>query len=68
LSNNLPSQYLVPVIASAGPNKKLGIDVWQAGVPDPMSIGNPSAAVVGNVNDANDNLYNFRLTLGGKGN
>ncbi len=22
----------------------------------------------GNQNDANDNLYNFRLTLGGKGN
>jgi prepilin-type N-terminal cleavage/methylation domain-containing protein len=62
------SRYLVPVIASAGPNKKLGIDVWPLGAPDPMSIGAPTAAVPGNANDEFDNLYNFRLSLGGKGN
>jgi prepilin-type N-terminal cleavage/methylation domain-containing protein len=75
-----PARYLVPVIASAGPNKKLGFDVW-SGCPDPMSIQKagvsasflasftpqPPPAPQGSVDDSNDNLYNFRLTLGGKG-
>jgi len=75
---NPTSVYVVPVIASPGTNKKLGIDIWNPG-PDPMSmLGtgvsfeftlNVGAPVTqGNQNDANDNLYNFRLTLGGKGN
>jgi hypothetical protein len=77
-NKNPTSVYVVPVIASGGPNKKLGLDIWNPG-PDPMSIGgigvspdftlNVGAPVTqGNQNDANDNLYNFRLTLGGKGN
>jgi prepilin-type N-terminal cleavage/methylation domain-containing protein len=75
---NPTSVYVVPVIASPGTNKKLGIDIWNPG-PDPMSIGGAGVSndftvnvgvpvTKGNQNDANDNLYNFRLTLGGKGN
>lgn len=62
------SRYTVPVVASSGPDKKLGFDTWNPGVPDPMSIGIPTAVVPGNPNDENDNLYSFRLSLGGKGN
>jgi prepilin-type N-terminal cleavage/methylation domain-containing protein len=53
------SRYLVPVIASSGPNKKIGITAVNAPGPDGMA-NDPTG-------DANDNLYNFRLTLGGKG-
>ncbi|MFL5241414.1 MAG: type II secretion system protein [Gemmataceae bacterium] len=74
---NPTSVCLVPVIGSAGPNKKLGIDIWNPG-PDPMSIGGLGVSsdfttnvgaptTLGNQNDANDNLYNFRLSLGGRG-
>jgi prepilin-type N-terminal cleavage/methylation domain-containing protein len=41
------SLHVGPVIVSAGPNKKLGLDA--------------TMAIQGNGNDANDNLYSYRL-------
>jgi hypothetical protein len=51
--------YLVPVIASAGPDRVLGIQPISVDQPDPMQIAIQ--------NNENDNLYSYRLRLGGKG-
>ena len=57
--NGVPyAYYLVPVIASSGPDRKLGISPVAANTPDPMQTASA---------DANDNLYNFRLRIGGRG-
>jgi hypothetical protein len=56
------SRYLVPVIASAGRDGLLGLQPPSSPlVPDPMAVNvlNPSAA--------SDNVYSFRLRLGGRG-
>jgi hypothetical protein len=65
--------YMVPVIVSAGPNKKFGITAAPAPLdpatgnpamtgpwPDPMQLDGTS--------DSNDNIYSYRLRLGGSGN
>jgi prepilin-type N-terminal cleavage/methylation domain-containing protein len=49
--------YLIPVIASAGPNGRLGIRRPAALGPDPMAADGTA--------DADDNLYNFRLQSAG---
>jgi hypothetical protein len=64
--------YMVPVIVSAGPNKKFGIAPPSAPIdpntgqpaagpwPDPMQSDGTAAS--------NDNIYSYRLRLGGSGN
>lgn len=73
-NSQLPSsRYLTPAIVSGGPNKRLGIDLWPTHSPDPMSINNATSGIavygaptsLGDNNSANDNLYSFRLRLGG---
>jgi hypothetical protein len=51
---------MLPVVVSRGPNKKLGLNQLNSNIPDPVTTSNQG--------DADDNLYNFRLTLGGRGN
>lgn len=48
-----PSYYTIPVIVSSGRNQKMGLDTDMSLLPIPT-----------NPNDANDNIYNFRLRLG----
>jgi hypothetical protein len=52
--------YSMPVIGSAGPNKSFGLLPASAGTPDPM-------APDGVTDDANDNIYSYRLRLGARG-
>jgi competence protein ComGC len=76
--------YTVPVIVSAGPDKKFGIRPPVAPYadtngmpalppwPDPMQIIPPSTApwppLGFSTSDANDNIYSHRIRLGGGGN
>jgi hypothetical protein len=54
------SSFLLPVIVSAGPDSQFGFNSPSTpGEPDPMKILDPNAA--------SDNIYNFRLTIGGRG-
>jgi prepilin-type N-terminal cleavage/methylation domain-containing protein len=66
--NNLYAYYMPPIIASGGPDMKLGI-APDAGVPSMNSPQSkqPNPMTQFNANNANDNLYSFRLRLGGKG-
>jgi hypothetical protein len=64
------SAFLTPIIVSAGPDKRLGYDIWKNGVPDPMTSGStdPNVAKMGNPSETNDNLFSYRLRPGGRGN
>jgi prepilin-type N-terminal cleavage/methylation domain-containing protein len=65
--------YMVPVIASAGPNKNFGLTPFPAGTANPMQAilatdTNNYGAPIGAFGDDSDNLYSYRLRLGAQGN
>jgi prepilin-type N-terminal cleavage/methylation domain-containing protein len=51
--------YMVPVIASGGPDRVLGIQ--------PVSVDQPDQMQTAIQNNESDNLYSYRLRLGGRG-
>jgi hypothetical protein len=70
--------YMVPVIVSAGPNKKFGILPAQQPYINPTPGGNPVVTPapgpwpdpmqLDGSSASNDNIYSYRLRLGGSGN
>jgi prepilin-type N-terminal cleavage/methylation domain-containing protein len=73
-SNYTPAAYyMVPAVASAGPNLNFGLDLTP-GVGSPLVSGGPPSGGMAvlpvtlsstAVNDSNDNIYSYRLRLGG---
>jgi hypothetical protein len=56
---------MVPVVASAGPNKSFGLQLFSAGAPNAMAPIKPGNQGYG---DDADNIYSYRLRLGAQGN
>src|SRR5262249_44165567 len=68
--------YIIPVIASAGSDGRLGLTLPPSNTqPQPQNPGslppttaNPFSIIPVNASDANDNIYNYLLRFGGTGN